>query len=149
MKKYNLLCARQFPATHPKAGQPTGFAEAIRMEQKIHTLRLNYFYWEKIVNQMGAGKACIQLRQWELQPYRSPQRLLGVYTDWMIGIEKLFRHEGEWWCIDEKDKLHPIDAAQLAKNDGLSLEDFEAWFKSYKGELIACLHFTPFRYANQ
>lgn len=98
---------------------------------------------------MGAGESCLQLRQWEDKPYRSPQRLLGVYTT-PLGIEKLFRHQGEWWSISNEDKLTPIDAEKLAKNDGLSLQDFEAWFKHYKGqELIACLHFTPLRYHNQ
>lgn len=35
----------------------------------------------------------------------------------------------------------------LAKNDGLSLEDFKAWFKGADlSEPMAIIHFTPFRY---
>ena len=38
---------------------------------------------------------------------------------------------------------------ELAKNDGLSLEDFTAWFKGYDlSETMAIIHFTPFRYDN-
>ena len=35
----------------------------------------------------------------------------------------------------------------LAKNDGLSLDDFKAWFKSYDlSQPMAIIHFTSFRY---
>ncbi len=38
-------------------------------------------------------------------------------------------------------------AHTLARNDGLSLEDWEAWFKDYDlSKPMAIIHFTPFRY---
>jgi len=40
-----------------------------------------------------------------------------------------------------------VNYLQLANNDGLSAEDFEAWFKGYNlSEPMAIIHFTEFRY---
>lgn len=44
-------------------------------------------------------------------------------------------------------KLIPVEPELLAKNDGLSLEDWIEWFKSYDlSEPMAVIHFTSFRY---
>jgi len=39
------------------------------------------------------------------------------------------------------------DIRTLAKNDGLSLQDFKDWFKGYDfSKPMAIIHFTRFRY---
>ena len=35
---------------------------------------------------------------------------------------------------------------KITKNDGLSIEDWKAWFKECKENCLAIIHFTPFRY---
>lgn len=43
--------------------------------------------------------------------------------------------------------LFDMALTALAKNDGLSLEDFKAWFKNYDlSEPLAIIQFTKFRY---
>jgi hypothetical protein len=40
-----------------------------------------------------------------------------------------------------------LSLLQLANSDGLSLRDFEAWFKGYDtSKSLAIIHFTNFRY---
>ena len=60
-----IICAKTFPAYHPKAGQPTGFRESILSGRKIHTLR----------ESAGCRKTgdTVSLRDWEGRPYASRQ----------------------------------------------------------------------------
>jgi hypothetical protein len=70
-----------------------------------------------------------------------------------VGIQKLqFLCDGDriyslkWFSIDNNMN---VDAnwSDLSINDGLSLEDFRAWFKGYDlSQSMAIIHFTKFRY---
>jgi hypothetical protein len=42
--------------------------------------------------------------------------------------------------------LDSISTATLARGDGLSFNDFEAWFRDYPDGDMALIHFTDFRY---
>lgn len=141
LKTHVLLLSKQFLAGHPKAGQPTCFFDKISCLDKIHTIRSNYEFWKKRIDQVNEGKAILSIRQWTGKPYKSPQQeLLQLYK---AGIQKL---EWDWlgWFIDDYDSDFGIK--DFAPNDGLSVEDFKAWFKKYPVEPMAIIHFTDFKY---
>jgi hypothetical protein len=50
------------------------------------------------------------------------------------------------YCIDNRI-IGGFKLDYLAKNDGLSLDDFKEWFKGYDlSKPLALIHFTKFRY---
>jgi hypothetical protein len=146
-----------FPVTHIRKGEPTGFKDAFLQGQndvfdgKHHTIRANYDLWKKRFEEIDAGKACLCIRQWSGKPYNSKQVEIAVLTkEDGIGIQKLCFNEDRdgkksliLFTIDGK----PNNRLFLAKNDGLSLEDWEEWFKGYDlSKPLAIIHFTSFRY---
>ena len=51
------------------------------------------------------------------------------------------------WFIN--DKVNDVLSETLAKNDGLSDDDFREWFKKIDfSKPMAIIHFTDFRYSN-
>lgn len=157
MKTYVITLSQVFPATHFKAGEPTGFKDAFLEGQKLlfygkrHTIRANYELWEKRFKEIDEGKACLAIRQWSGKPYRSKQVELARLTkENGIGIQKLCFLEDRGgnrslilFTIDGNAHMRRF----LAKNDGLSLEDWEEWFKNYDlSKPFAVIHFTSFRY---
>jgi hypothetical protein len=146
MKTYVLIVSEKFPATHKRAGESTYFPGKILDGIKIHTIRGNYDLWAKRVDAINKGEAVLSVRHWYEKPYRSPQIEFTEFDE--IGIEKLEFREIHFSPIivngDCYARPHPH---KLAKNDGLSIEDFEEWFKYYdKTEPMAIIHFTNFRY---
>lgn len=125
-------------------------------DPKIHTIRGNYELWRKRFKEIEKGNACLSLRYWEGKPYRSKQvEFLRFDRHEGIGLQKMnfinndfvsvsngFRELG---ICDEVSRVVSID--DIAKNDGLSLSDFNDWFKGYDwSEPMAIIHFTRFRY---
>lgn len=168
MKTYVLTLSQNFPATHPRKGQPTGFAENLAFKthleldktiggyrnvqgSKLHTIRANYPLWAKRFEQINRGEACLSIRQWTGKPYRSKQVEIARLTKADgIGIQELIykkenRLSPERYTIEDCE----IDTSMLAENDGLTLADWEAWFSNPKYDLsepMAIIHFTKFRY---
>lgn len=136
IKTYVLMVSKKFLSCHVNSGEPTHFVEYIKTKIKIHTLRLNYDYWNKIVSYILNGDAILSLRVWDGLPYKSKQvEFLQLDKNSGIGIEKMF--------------LDLNSCTEIAKNDGLSLTDFKDWFKEHNiTEPIAVIHFTNFRYSN-
>lgn len=155
MKTYVLTVSEKFPKTHPKSGQPTNFPLSIKHYDKIHTIRGNYDLWAKRFEKINAGEAVLSVRVWEGKPYNSKQREIFRY-DYRrkIGIEKLNmdtfdvgRDENDEVFLNFEVGKAMVSADLLAKNDGLSYEDFENWFKGYDfSKPMAVIHFTDFRY---
>lgn len=145
MKTYVLIISKHFPKTHPRAVEPTNFDKAIKYYEKIHTIRGNYELWEKRIQEVQKGKAVLSIRQWTGKPYRSKQieiERLGQRDD--VGIQKLK------WFWRSINFPFPSDVETLAHNDGLTLEDFKAWFKGYDlSKPMALIHFTGFRYKDR
>ena len=141
MKTYILTISEKFPSAHNRAGDKTLFEEKIKQKSKIHTIRENYDFWKKRIDEIQAGRACLSIRKWSGRPYRSKQIEIFNFTD--VGIEKL-----EWdvlgWFVDSYD--NDLTTKDLAKNDGLSYNDFKSWFKKYPEKSMAIIHFTDFRY---
>lgn len=144
MKTYVLMVSKTFPTYHPKAGQPTNFVEKIARLEKIHTIRGNYPLWQKRIAQIERGEARLSIRVWTGKPYRSTQREVLAFE--YASCQLLFDSNKELTVMKtmgKPDAVPPL--TELAKNDGLSLEDFNAWFPDKTGEW-AIIHFTKFRY---
>lgn len=146
MKTFVLTVSKQFPKTHSRAGQSTGFVENISQLftndcEKIHTIRSNYDLWQKRAKEINEGKAVLSIRYWSGMPYRSKQ--IEICTLERVGVEKLEQPDNFVFAPIEGK---PIDWGVVAKNDGLSFEDFCEWFKSRQKEPMAVIHFTNYRY---
>lgn len=139
MKTIVLMVSTKFPASHKRAGEPTNFPQKIESGEKIHTIRGNLDLWLKRFEQIARGEARLSIRVWTDKPYRSPQQEIASLTNLDgIGVEELNLHRA--------DHIEPKD---LAKNDGLCLEDYISWFKDYNLSKLAIIHFTKFRYRKE
>lgn len=146
MKKYVIMVAKQFPAYHPRKGEPTNFRQQIIEGTKIHTIRANYPLWQKRFEKINSGEACIVLREWEGRPRQSKQvDIMTLTKEDGIGLEKalLFRSVIVVLSATIEDSIN----VSLAHNDGLMDYDFTDWFEPYNlNEPMALIHFTKFRY---
>lgn len=123
---------------------------------KLHTCRRNYEYWAKIIKEIQDGKAILSLRYWENPKGRSVKgnkqiEFAQLDKDSGIGVQKLeFSASGLIGMIKIDNTFPEIGSYSiydLAKNDGLSIEDFKDWFKNYDlSEPLILIHFTNFRY---
>ena len=146
MITYVLTVSQKFPTTHKKVGQSTGFPLAIKNYDKIHTIRGNYDLWAKRFEKINAGKAILSVRIWEGKPYASKQLEIFKYDyTHKIGIEKL---EDPTNFVFAPIEGKQINWDLVAKNDGLSFEDFCEWFKVRSNSPMAVIHFTDFRYSH-
>lgn len=170
MITYYLTLSNVFPKGHRKEGTPTFFKNMVLaatrrkkgeiFKPKIHTIRANYDFWAKRFEKIAAGEACLSIRKWVGKPYAkgSTQReIVRLTKEDGIGIQKLeiVRRPcgiGEVWIgyIDGilMDHSIPFDGfGTLARNDGLSLDDWISWFRNYDlSKPMAIIHFTKFRY---
>ena len=169
------MLSKAFPANHPRKGEPTDFRTkflsarysqeggtlyiASYGKRKLHTIRANYELWRKRFEKIERGEACLSIRQWEGKPRRSKAIEIARLTkDDGIGIQKLYLTDeinllGEYGIVESTWELFGIpgdskvSCKQLAYNDGLSYEDWDAWFENYdKSKPLAIIHFTCFRY---
>jgi hypothetical protein len=160
MKTYVITLSRYFPAKHSKAGEPTQFrdafyagqvfnrgSECLYVRPKLHTIRANYPLWEKRIKDIQEGKAFLSVRQWSDKPYRSKQiEIARLTTANGVGIQKLCFLGDNFNGGYIRNGAYPSDKI-LAKNDGLSLADWEEWFRGYDlSKPLAIIHFTKFRY---
>lgn len=125
---------------------------------KVHTIRTKMERWSGIMKKVQEGKAVISVRQWKGRPYEKGNvqvelfrlgkddgvglQTLSVreYTDADDGIERAV------YCIDGKP-MPMLTMKQIAENDGLTVEDWKAWFTGMSFvEPLPIIHFTKFRY---
>ena len=153
-KKIILTVSRVFPVTHSRKGEYTGFHANLKLRRKIHTIRKNYDLWALNAEKMQRGDYYLSIREWSGKPYNSPQvEIHKVHTP--IGVQPItlsYHADNDTVTanIDGREWLD-ADCYTLAKNDGLSTEDFKEWFfgrdrkkdMSFQGVII---HFTNFRY---
>lgn len=137
------MLAKTFPATHPRAGEPTNFHFKIEALEKIHTIRANFPLWEKRIAEVNRGEAIISLREWTGRPYYTDQRELRQFGKGEVGIQ-VAEFDGFDVTIDGTEYYDWLD--HIAPNDGLSEKDFKEWFRHTKKEPMAVIHFTDFRY---
>lgn len=148
-KKVILTLCKVFPVTHSRAGEKTGFEQKLKNEIKKHTIRYNAKdVWDKRYNDISKSKKYLSVREWTCRPYNSEQREFARYDK--IGLQKITMtysstDEVPQCWVDGKQ----VSAYDLAKNDGLSVEDFTEWFFGCnKGNVFdgVIIHFTDFRY---
>lgn len=173
-KKVILTLCRVFPVTHSKKGQPTMFREKLLnqikgydchsvavydkegnksvmaiSDRKIHTIRGNKKgVWDERYKGISSGRKFLSIREWMGRPYNSEQKEIAQLPN--IGLQHVtmtYGSDDAYPQIWIDDKLVPIQ--EVAKNDGLSVEDFVEWFfgnnkgNTFEGVVI---HFTDFRY---
>ena len=167
----NVMLSKTFFPQHPKAGQPTGFREKVLKGEKRHTCRCNYDYWKDRIATLKKRHGILSLRQWSGKPYQkgsTQEPLLDVPAS-LIDVQQLVmvRRLDEPEYVEVQPGLfkprtayeyfaridgEPYDVEYIAKNDGLSLEDFKAWFNPVFDEAgescltFAVIHFSAFRY---
>lgn len=154
VKTYNVMLSKVFPVTHPKAGEETDFKPKVMCAfdntpcylKKLHTIRANYDLWKKRIDEVVAGEAELCLRQWSGKPYRSKTVVIKrLRSDDGVGIQKLYFPQYECYGIINNEVV--VSIRELANNDGISIDDLEAWFKDFdKSKPLAIIHFTNFRY---
>jgi hypothetical protein len=151
MKTYVIILSKHFLANHKRAGEETHFKEKFLNGAKLHTIRANYPLWERRIKEVQAGNAVLSVRQWTGKPYRSKQvEIARLTAKDGVGIQKLSFDKDKdgvssfkFFDIDGRC----FDRKTLANNDGLSLEDWEEWFRGYDlSKPLAIIHFTKFRY---
>lgn len=162
MITYVLTLSKTFPSAHPKKGEPTFFRSKVMAVvfkdvtwKKYHTIRSNYDLWKKRFEKIADGEACLSIRQWTGKPYASKQvEITRLTKEDGIGIQKLeivkgkYNSRPHWWgYVDGKTRYGEAFFPILAENDGLSAEDWLAWFRNYDlSKPLAIIHFTKFRY---
>lgn len=156
MKTYVLTVSQYFQATHKRKGEETFFVDRIlagqtidsNMWKKIHTIRANYELWAKRIKEVQEGKAILSIRYWSGKPYNSKQvEVCQLDKSSGCSVQRLvWKYNCIYYPTVLEDPL-TLSHIEIAKNDGLSPEDFKEWFKSYDlSEPMAIIHFTSFRY---
>jgi hypothetical protein len=158
-----ITFSRYFQKSHPKSGQPTNFHEQIfnsigydhvdylkRKNPKldIEILKPICDFDENITNKkhhtIRSGNRFkngdfFSPRVWSSKPYCSPQIILAndilVKKTWdiiFVQKEKILNINGFSYSF-----MYESTIEKLAKNDGLSVDDFKAWFpKPFVGQII-------------
>ena len=169
IKRYRLGVSKTFPTTHPRKGEQTFFVEKIQNNAnlfcmsattrvlseaefgvKTHTIRSNYPLWAKRMEEVQAGRAVIELFYWADKPYRSKQVVFATLDkDSGCGVQELsfIENKIDFPSVPGGGYAARVTTEWLSKYDGLSLEDFKAWFKGYDlSKKMAIIHFTKSRY---
>lgn len=144
--KVILTLAKVYSSPHPKAGQPTRFAEMVKSGRKLHTCRDNYPYWKDKLDSLKNNGGTLCVREWTGRPYRSPQGNVIELDANLVEIERLEIHRRERPAKKQRyyvPDIHPEDFTfsidghplagdtpqRIAENDGfVSLEDFLTYF---------------------
>lgn len=152
MKTHVLTLSKTFLKGHPNAGEPTYFKESFLDGTKKHTIRDNYDYWSRIIDEVRAGKAVLSIRQWSGKPYASKQdpELACLDATSGIGYQPIFMTD-QGWCLEAtigNDYVYQMQ--RVWDNDGLERMDFWNWFFPRNGKTDIfkgiVIHFTKFRY---
>lgn len=169
MKAVVTLSKKFFPQ-HPRKGEETLFREKVLSGSKRHTCRSNYEYWKEKVDRLKEVGGVLSVRQWSANPYRSPQEIITDIPAELVGVQKLILHrEKEVTEHHAEGTPEPVAVVTnfkytavvdgyntplelLAENDGLTPEEYKAWFSPVfdkeKADTLefAIIHFTKERY---
>ncbi len=146
-----LILSKTFPRKHRSAGLSTNFQRSLTAGKKIHTIRSGYEVWKHNIEKVQGGTFFLSLRQWVGVPYRSKQEEIKELKS-TVGYERItMQYDPETGIIKAViNGRRYEDVKQIAKNDGLSWEDFVDWFFGqgtdrtlFQGVIV---HFTNFRY---
>lgn len=143
-----VTLSKHFGPKHPRKGQETGFIAKVADGRKVHTCRSNYGYWRAKIEKITTTGGVLSIRQWSAKPYRSPQEVITEIPASIVGVQKLeLRREKcvvNHYAEEQQEKPIvsisyydytaevdgcPVSLDILAENDGLTVDDFKAWFK--------------------
>ncbi len=129
-------------------GEPTNFERLILDQNKIHTIRDNFDYWSKQIQQVVDAKARLSLRVWTGAPRRSKQReFLSLTSSDGVGISKIIKTSKGFMVGDVLMERDSSLGNHLAINDGLDPSAFAYWFESTPiGHECALIHLNSYRY---
>lgn len=146
-----VILSKDIFAEGKKASTPSDFARKVKTGAKRHTVRANFDYWRERIERLQQRGGVLSLRQWSGKPYEkgSTQELIMDVPASMVEVQRLVMSreqdtESEV-LVDGSDGVfakatdteyryfaevegHHVPVETLAKNDGLTLEDFKAWF---------------------
>lgn len=154
MKTYVLMLSREFPMTHPRAGEPTDFKTKKEEGVKKHTIRGNAELWEHRAEEINAGRAVLSVRQWSGKPYEPGSHQIEIARHTKLGTQRVTLDFRAPWdkfigVRQASGDFHYPTFLDVAQNDGLSADDFVDWFmKTRKKKVMngVILHFTDLRY---
>jgi len=142
------MLSKTFFPQHPKAGEPTEFREKVLKGTKRHTCRCNYDYWKDRIATLQERQGVLSLRQWSGKPYQKhtkQEKIMDVPAS-IVEVQPLVirrtleKQEGfteqdpkpyatnRTYSFEASVDGNPVNIAWLAANDGLTEEDFKAWF---------------------
>ena len=144
----NVMLSKTFFPQHPKAGEPTEFREKVQKGTKRHTCRCNYDYWKDRIAKLQERQGVLSLRQWSGKPYEKgshTEKIMDVPASIVevqplvisrrIETEELYTiMEAKPYATKRRYEFYasvegtPVSIERLAANDGLTVEDFKAWF---------------------
>ncbi|KAA6329683.1 hypothetical protein EZS27_021531 [termite gut metagenome] len=145
-----ITLSKTFFTGHSRHCESTMFREKVLEGIKIHTCRQNYEYWKCKIKRLKEVGGVLSIRQWSGKPFYSKQEIITEVPADVVGIQMLSLWKNFEYAVVGCWKV--ITPVELALNDGLLLEDYQAWFapvlKKNKEEVIhfALIHFTDFRY---
>ena len=120
----------------------------IQLEDKVSDILPEFTMKDKRYKDIASGKKYLSVREWTGRPYNSEQREFARYEK--IGLQHITMTYGsddtipKVWVDNKKVSIN-----EVAKNDGLSVEDFVEWFFGNNKENVfegVVIHFTSFRY---
>lgn len=149
MKKYVIISSDHYPKYHSRAGEETGFTNAIISQRKKHTCRENFMFWKKRVDEVNKHNGYLSIRSWSGVPYKSKQDEYVRFVK--LGIESFAIINKEIYVGSRK--LSTQEMIDFAYNDGFDkslsgLNDLLKWMKADKKDIkLGCIiHYTDFRY---
>lgn len=159
-KKILMTLSKSFPLTHSRKREATDFSTKLRRtldgkqgDRKIHTIRSNYTQWKHNLDKVIDKQYFISVREWSGRPYHTKQiELYRIYAKVSYQSIRLVYRAADKSVSCTIDGRVFTDLDLLAKNDGLSRQDFLEWYfpilsedrdRSFEGIII---HFTDFRY---
>lgn len=151
LKTYVITMMVKYPKIGIVVPKPTGFKKKLLSGEKKHTIRQNYKFWKKRIDEINAGKAVLSIRQWTGLPYRSEQKEIKVFGKGEVGYERIIMFDNAQEIAintgTSKGYVYLSDKRilTLIKNDGVPVDIFRKFFK---GGLLdgIIIHFTKLRY---
>jgi hypothetical protein len=150
-----LILSHHYPKTAIHAGKPTRFKQQLLEGRKIHTCRGRYDGWALNIDKVNDKGYVLSVREWDGKPYGRGVRQKVIREYHKAGYQRFTmrydRATGELKCVIDGKRFTDIEA--LARNDGMTVEEFKDWFfgqglnrSAYSGIII---HFTDFRYNSE
>lgn len=170
VKTYVITMMMKFPTQAPFVAVRTGFKKKILTGEKKHTIRQNYHFWKKRIDEINAGKAILSVRQWTGKPYDSEQKEIKQFKQGEVGYQRVTiqsKPVGKFsdhtvllsvgvivpsssgliqnGIAGEYRFLNAKKIKQLAENDGITVEQMQKFFNKGVSDGII-IHFSDLRY---